>query len=120
MDEKDYVCKVDCPIDPKGDRPYCCGKCHESRLYFVTKTNKHLWTEMLGFWSHTGCRLKREDMPAECRAYNCHDYSFIGIMEYIGEKWRFVEVVELLNHEIMPVKMAVNATLGANRRGNSS
>jgi hypothetical protein len=116
--EKDFVCKVDCHISPKDGKPYCCGRCFESRKYFITDLNRHLWTDNHGFWSETGCRLKREDMPKECREYDCHGYTFIGFIRFIDDKWQLTESVELLAEEIMPVKMAVNMTI--DKRGNSS
>lgn len=115
-------CDLDCPISPKDGKPYCCGKCYRSRKYFITDSNRHLWTDNHGFWSETGCRLKREDMPEECRRYNCRDYTFIGIFRYTDGKWQTDEVVGLRNEEITPVKLAINMTIDKNREihGNRS
>lgn len=89
----DYKCNLDCPVKTKP--PYCCQWCRISRLYFVNDNNKHLWNTTDGFWSENGCRLSRENMPKECKDYDCRKYRFVTSMIWISGKWQVVEEMEI-------------------------
>ncbi|KKM22424.1 hypothetical protein LCGC14_1625460 [marine sediment metagenome] len=72
----DNICNMQCPPF-WGEVAYCCKWCNPARASHVADENRHLWTEDKGFWNPTGCLLKREDMPQECREYDCHEDRFI-------------------------------------------
>lgn len=84
-DSNDYKCNLDCPI--KDERPYCCRNCREARAYYVTDANRHLWSDDDGFWSKNGCRLSRDQMPQECKEYDCRAYTFIVVKCWHHGKW---------------------------------
>ena len=71
-------------LRPLGE---CCSGCAVTRKDLVTEENKHLWDDWLGFRDvETGCRLSREDMPEECRKYDCKTRStFILKMKIDGK-----------------------------------
>lgn len=88
----DNVCNMECP--PFWDEvAYCCKWCNPARASHLTDENRHLWTEDKGFWNPTGCKLAREDMPLECREYDCHADGFILYkcsvmhMRWEADKW---------------------------------
>lgn len=94
MEKTSYKCDLDCPIKPSGGFiPICCQNCKESRRDFVTDTNRHLWTDNRGFHSPEGCRLSREDMPLECKIYDCRRHTFKVIRIWAGQ-WRDCNVSE--------------------------
>ncbi len=82
----DYKCNLDCPIKREGAAPPCCGNCVESRCYFVTDDNRRLWDDKKGFWSKDGCRLSRDEMPQECKDYDCRKHDWLVRMIWRG-KW---------------------------------
>lgn len=83
----DYVCNLDCPdVVKNGEPPMCCKGCFDARKNYLNKDNNHLWTEAKGFWSKIGCRLLREDMPLECKEYDCRKYTFAVLKRWAG-KW---------------------------------
>lgn len=90
----DYVCDLNCPV--KKEVPICCQNCKESRKGYVTDSNKHLWTNGKGFWSKTGCKLSRKDMPLECKTYDCRRHDFTIIRYWVNGDWIDTHVSE--NH----------------------
>ena len=65
-------CDLQCP--PMTPKYYCCRHCRTARKDFVNNDNKFLWTDELGFWSETGCRLMVK--PQECEEFDCKKYIF--------------------------------------------
>jgi hypothetical protein len=88
MEKTSYKCDLDCPVKPKGDFiPVCCQNCEKSKKDFVTDENRHLWTKGRGFHSPKGCRLPREEMPQECKTYDCRRYVFTMMRIWAKGKW---------------------------------
>ena len=84
----DYKCDMDCP----NNKPVCCEQCKTAREYYINDENKHLWTNEHGFWSDKGCKLPREQMPPECRAYDCRKYLWTRrIIYYWSGEWKVLE-----------------------------
>ena len=69
-------CDLKCP--PMTPRYYCCKHCGTARKDFVNGDNKFLWSDELGFWSETGCRLMIK--PKECEDFDCKKYMFPAIV----------------------------------------
>jgi len=82
-----YICNLDCPISHKNNGVYCCISCKKARKSFVTDANKHLWSNDKGFHSNKGCRLSRENMPPECKSYDCRRYTFTINRVWVDGKW---------------------------------
>lgn len=87
-------CDFNCPPLGSLGIARCCRWCSTSQKKYVTANNEALWTERKGFLGDDGCKLSRDAMPDECKAYNCHD-SFFGVyyvrctmLEWDGEKWK--------------------------------
>jgi hypothetical protein len=93
----DYKCSFKCPVNAHDQPPPCCRKCVKARAYFVTEKNEHLWDDEYGFWSKVGCRLGREDMPKECKAYDCRNLMWDVRLRYSWEKeiWEVYLVSEI-------------------------
>ena len=81
----EFRCNLNCPVDISVQ--FCCKNCNRSKNHYVTKDNKHLWTEEYGFWSSAGCKLSRSDMPEECLEYDCKDYVFTVERRWNGNEW---------------------------------
>lgn len=93
----DYICDLNCPARMSADKPvYCCQNCWDARKYYVTEANKHLWTDEVGFHSANGCKLPREQMPSECREYDCRRYFFL-----VTRYWRNGEWIDLKAEEVI-------------------
>jgi len=82
----DYVCDLNCPISNKNV-VYCCQSCRKARKSFITDANKHLWTADKGFLSKKGCKLSRNNMPSECKTYDCRRYTFKVNRVWADGKW---------------------------------
>jgi len=132
---KDFKCDLNCPaINDFFIDGICCNNCYRTKKKYLTEKNKHLWTEWdgktksqkeradgiygirrsfrEGFYDpDIGCRLSREDMPYECRVYDCKkDTFYVAELRYThikwnGEKWvqvkpiiLFIRGVLLKNH----------------------
>ena len=85
MPSNDYICDLDCPA--KRQFPFCCQNCKESRKDFVTDKNRYLWDKDRGFRSSNGCKLPREDMPSECKVYDCRHHTFTVIRVWVNGEW---------------------------------
>lgn len=111
------ACKygIDCPLRPRSDIPYCCGQCSRKRKSFINDANRHLWTDEIGFHSPQGCKLPREDMPIECKEYDCRQRPFVALLYYVGGKWQALRGFELEHNETEAIIMAINATMKVNR-----
>lgn len=77
-------CDLKCP--PMTPKYYCCRHCKTSRKDFVNENNKNLWSEELGFWSETGCRLTENKRPKECIDFNCKELVFSAEI-YWNDGW---------------------------------
>ena len=80
-----FRCDLNCPVNITVQ--FCCKNCNISKSHHVTDANTALWTEEYGFWSPTGCRLGRADMPEECVEYDCRKYVFTVERRWNGTKW---------------------------------
>ena len=74
MNGKDFICDLKCPIP--FTQHLCCRNCKVAREGFLNKGNEKYWTDKGGFWGENGCRLPRDEMPEECRKYDCKEYTF--------------------------------------------
>jgi len=122
---KDFKCDLNCPaVNDVFIDGICCNNCYRTKKQYLTDQNRHLWVEWDGKPSdanqlvkgvlkirHTveegfyhpdkGCKLSREDMPAECRAYDCkNDMFYLCEFKYArlvwdGQKWTQVRPVTL-------------------------
>lgn len=121
---KDFKCDLNCPaVNGVFIDGICCNNCYRTKKKYLTDKNRHLWVEWggkvrpdvyakgalkirhdfkEGFYDpEIGCRLKREDMPAECRTYDCRQDSFYmcefkyGRMVWDGKKWIQIKPVTL-------------------------
>ena len=81
-----YKCEMDCPAKTRDTKSPCCKNCGNSRLFFVIDGNKLLCDKDNGFWSKEGCRLSREDMPDECKEYDCRK-AFWLVRKYWSGEW---------------------------------
>ena len=93
---KDCKCNLACPIQSTVvSQPICCYGCNKSRRHYLTNTNKEYWDDELGFWSEEGCKLPRDQMPKECREYDCRDYVWCVKIKWNGTKWIYANAYEL-------------------------
>ena len=91
----DFVCDLNCHSVPGLGvlMGFCCRACQNGHKDHINDSNKHLWTEENGFASRDGCRLPRDQMPPECRQYDCKKYGFYvcsiqyKVMRFDGQKW---------------------------------
>ena len=96
----DFTCNFNCPVIPGLGvlEAFCCKFCRTSRRSWLSKKNEHLWTDDKGFLGENGCKLEREDMPPECRQYDCRKKAFylcqvhFGYVTWDGEKWAHSEL----------------------------
>ena len=90
--QADFTCDMNCPFEV-DEGVWCCKGCHTERKYWVKNTNKKFWTKKNGFRGKSGCKLKREDMPPDCRSYDCKTYGWdvwhiqYAVIGWDGEKW---------------------------------
>ena len=89
----EFECKRNCPVDTNP--PPCCVACWRARKDFVNDTNRHLWSEERGFWKEDGCKLSREEMPIECKAYDCTKNKWLVEIVWTGSGWKVVHAMEL-------------------------
>jgi len=99
---KDNICDLKCPqvagLAPPQAR--CCRHCRVSRCYFVTPENSTFWTDEAGFLGDNGCKLDRNSMPPECKAYDCkNDIFYFCAVKYAplvwdGDKWKLLQAIE--------------------------
>lgn len=68
---KDFKCDLNCPNAAGFGGSICCENCYRARLYYVNDDNRDLWNPTKGFLGNDGCKLPREEMPVECREYDC-------------------------------------------------
>lgn len=89
-------CDLNCPnIRPSNGTPqvgcfleqFCCSYCAHSRKSFLNEGNKQYWTDALGFWSSSGCKLPRDEMPKACKGYDCKKYRFYMSEQWDGQRW---------------------------------
>lgn len=95
----EYDCEYrHCPPYTLGENgvSWCCKNCYKSKKQYITDTNKHLWTDDRGFWSPSGCKLSRKDMPQECREYDCRKGDWLYKVIWQGDKWIRITAGELL------------------------
>lgn len=111
------VCRygIDCPLRPRSNIPYCCGQCSRKRKSLVNDANRHLWTDETGFHSPQGCKLPREEMPIDCKEYDCRQRPFVALLYHVGGKWQALRGFELEDDETEAIIMAINATIKVNR-----
>ena len=95
-------CDLKCPQVP-GHVPMiarCCVWCARARKGYVTSDNKDLWDERTGFLGEKGCRLSREQMPAECKSYDCKTIAWMvcsikyAPLVWDGETWKQLQCIE--------------------------
>jgi len=86
-------CDKKCPVNVNP--PPCCVNCRAAREDFVEEKNRDLWDEVRGFWSYDGCKLPREDMPVECKTYDCKAINWLIEVSWTGEEWAAKKAMEL-------------------------
>ena len=91
----DYKCCGKCPPPLDSESKRCCVNCQVSRRYFLNDSNKHLWTDTDGFWSESGCKLSRDEMPDWCKDYDCRKYQRAVFFTWINNKWHATHFQEL-------------------------
>ncbi len=89
----DYKCNLDCPL--KNSQYVCCLNCYVARKNYITEQNKNLWNDKTGFLGENGCKLSREEMPDECKEYNCKNYVHIIRRHWINNEWVDNKIVEV-------------------------
>ena len=82
-------CDFNCPGFTNGKSP-CCRNCHDARLNFVNESNKRWWDDKTGFLAPDGCRLPRDQMPKECREYDCRRYRWYTEKIWHKGEWKIV------------------------------
>lgn len=81
-------CDLDCPIPSSVfGRVYCCVGCAAAQVSHVTDENTDRWDIKTGFLGPNGCRLSRDEMPQECKDYDCKNYRFYMCLYWNGKKW---------------------------------
>lgn len=95
-------CDLKCPqvsgIIPPAAR--CCAWCSRERKEYVNEANRHLWDERRGFLRESGCLLGRDEMPQECRDYDCKTIPWMvcsvkySPLVWDGKTWRTLQPIE--------------------------
>jgi hypothetical protein len=90
-------CDLNCPI--KKEPPICCFCCRKARKNFVNENNEKFWDKERGFWSKHGCRLARDDMPQECKDYDCRKRNHVFVLKWDGFEWCITGMNEFDDNE---------------------
>ena len=96
MNKEEFKCDLNCPVSIPVQ--FCCKGCKNSKKEYKNKDNEHLWSDEFGFWTPDGCGLSREQMPKECRTYNCRDYVFAVERRWKDGKWEDFATNSMLKH----------------------
>lgn len=87
-------CDLNCPYR----KPHCCCGCQCGRQY-LKDVYPDKWSDENGFRSDKGCRLSREEMPQECKGYDCKQYIFYSTVSYDNGKWIVTGLHEILDED---------------------
>lgn len=88
----DFTCDLNCPAS--GLVVSCCKHCAISKNQYKNASNKHLWSDEKGFWATGGCVLSKEEMPQECKDFDCRQHSWVVIRKWI-DGWKDIEMYEV-------------------------
>lgn len=85
----DFTCDFNCPVvKDQHITAFCCRYCNPSHKNVITESNQHLWTEK-GFLGEEGCKLSRDEMPDECKNYDCRqELFFLCQMQFTVVGWK--------------------------------
>ena len=91
----DFTCDMRCRNIPGiGEfKGVCCQFCRTARRHYLNASNQHLWTDDRGFLGDEGCRLTRDQVPIECRQFDCKRRTFYTCVvqyaesTYDGDRW---------------------------------
>lgn len=100
---KDFKCDLNCPaVNGVFIDGICCNNCYRTKKQYLSSKNEHIWVEGKGFYDPTiGCKLERENMPAECKAYDCRKDKFYlcrftyAELVWDSEKWIQVKPITM-------------------------
>ena len=80
----EFQCDLNCPA--AVTIAFCCKNCVNSKREHITESNKHLWSDKVGFWTLNGCVLG-DERPKECKEYDCKDYVVVVERRWNGKAW---------------------------------
>ena len=90
--KEEFRCDLNCPAHVSVTA--CCKHCGISKKQYKTESNKHLWSDN-GFWMQGGCALSRDQMPQECKEFDCKNHSWVIIRKWLNGKWEDTEMYEV-------------------------